>query len=286
MMVVPGGTIHTLMQFMEDPEATRPHLEKVDRITRHFFETQFYSTNFNDTRQQILTRLWGVISNSILERMFANEKNKLDLFEAMNRGSIILINTAKDLLKLEGCEILGRFFIALICQAAQERASIPEDKRRSTFLYVDESHDYFDQSVENLLNQARKYKVGIVLAHQNLDQFEQKLRSTVMASTSIKIVGGLSAMDAGAFAKEMCCEREFLQGMKKQQNHTEFACFVRNHTPNPVRLTVPFGQMEKREKITEAAYAPLITSNRERYSTYGEEETHPVEQPGGRDGYP
>jgi hypothetical protein len=65
MMVVPGGTIHTLMQFMEDPEATRPYLEKVDRITRHFFETQFYSANFNDTRQQILTRLWGVISNSV-----------------------------------------------------------------------------------------------------------------------------------------------------------------------------------------------------------------------------
>src|SRR3954451_10319014 len=123
MMVVPGGNIYPLMQFMEDPEATRPHLEKVDRITRHFFETQFYSAKFNDTRQQILTRLWGVISNSVLERMFAREKNKVDLFDAMNRGSIILINTAKDLLKQEGCEILGRFFIALICQAAQERAS-------------------------------------------------------------------------------------------------------------------------------------------------------------------
>src|SRR6476620_10900874 len=81
------------------------------------------------TRQQILTRLWGVLSNSVLERMFAHERNKLDLFEAMNRGSLILINTAKDLLKQEGCEILGRFFIALIAQAAQERASIAEDRR-------------------------------------------------------------------------------------------------------------------------------------------------------------
>jgi hypothetical protein len=82
--------------------------------------------------------------------MFANERNKLDLFETMNRGSIILINTAKDLLKQEGCEILGRFFIALICQAAQERASIPADRRRSTFVYIDEAHDYFDESIENL----------------------------------------------------------------------------------------------------------------------------------------
>ena len=110
--------------------------------------------------------------------------SKLDLFEAMNRGSLILINTAKDLLKQDGCEILWRFFIALICQAAQERAAISSEHRRSTFLYIDEAHDYFDQSIEQLLNQARKYKVGIILAHQNLDQFEPRLRGAVMASTS------------------------------------------------------------------------------------------------------
>ena len=73
--------------------------------------------------------------------------------------------------------MLGRFFIALICQAAQERASIDAELRQSTFLYIDEAHDYFDESMENLLNQARKYKVGLVLAHQNLDQFDTRLRA-------------------------------------------------------------------------------------------------------------
>ena len=171
MMVVPGATIHTLMDFMQEPESTRPYLDNLrdDVMTRRFFDTQFFSKSFSDTRQQILTRLWGVLSNRVLERMFANEQNKLNLFTAMNRGSLILINTAKDLLKQEGCEILGRFFIALLCQAAQERASIPEEKRLPTFVYIDEAHDYFDESMENLLNQARKYKVGLVLAHQNLD---------------------------------------------------------------------------------------------------------------------
>jgi hypothetical protein len=271
MMTVRGATIHTLMQFMEDPNTTRPHLHKLDFVSRRFFETQFFSKTFDDTRQQILTRLWGVLSNSVLERMFANERNKLDLFEAVNRGSIILINTAKDLLKQEGCEILGRFFIALICQAAQERASIPEDRRRSTFVYIDEAHDYFDESIENLLNQARKYKVGLVLAHQNLDQFEMRLRSTVAASTSIKVVGGLSAKDTGVFSREMHCEPEFLQGMRKHRDRTEFACFVRNHTPQPIRLTVPLGEMERRPKLTDAQYAVIIERNRQRYSTSGTE---------------
>src|SRR5438270_14068547 len=100
--------------------------------------------------------------------MFAHPRNALDLFTALNRGSLVLINTAKDLLKQEGCEILGRFFIALIAQAAQERAGIPNDKRLATFVYIDEAADYFDESIEHLLNQARKYRVGLILAHQNL----------------------------------------------------------------------------------------------------------------------
>lgn len=267
MMVVPGATIHTLREFMEEPEATRPHLAKLDFNSRHFFETQFFSGAFDDTRQQILTRLWGVLSNAVLARMFSNPRNKLDLFEAMNRGSIILINTAKDLLKQEGCEILGRFFIAMISHAAQERASIPTDRRRATFVYVDEAQDYFDQSVELLLNQARKYKVGLVLAHQNLGQFEPRLMAAVMASTAIKIAGGVSAKDASALSKEMRCEPEFLQSMRKRHEHTEFACFIKNVTGQPVQLSVQFGQMEARPRMDEVELEELIERNRLRYGS-------------------
>jgi Type IV secretion-system coupling protein DNA-binding domain len=270
MMVIPGATMQTLMDFMEEPETTKPHLKNLDPTAAHFFETQFFSNKFNDTRQQILTRLWGVRSNSVLDRMFSNKHNKLNLFGAMNSGSLILINTAKELLKQEGCEILGRFFIALICQAAQERASIPENKRQDTFVYIDEAHDYFDESMENLLNQARKYKVAMLISHQNLDQFEAKLKSTVMASTSIKLVGGLSAKDASAFAREMGCEPEYLQGIRKHADRTEFACIVRNYTPNPITLSVPFGAMERQPKITKVQESRLIELNHARYSATNE----------------
>jgi len=89
MMNVPGATIHTMLEFVENPEATRPHFDKLDRVSRHFFETQFFSPAFKDTRQQILARLWGVLSNSVLERMFANERNKLDIFEVLEKMASI-----------------------------------------------------------------------------------------------------------------------------------------------------------------------------------------------------
>jgi hypothetical protein len=51
--------------------------------------------------------------------------------------------------------------------------------------------------------------------------------------------------------------------------HTEFACFVRNVTARPLRLTVPFGQMEGRPKLSEQEYADLIERNRARYAADG-----------------
>jgi hypothetical protein len=262
MMTVPGANIYTLMEFMDKPNSVRPHLDKLDRSARYFFETQFFSPDFDTTRHQILTRLWGVLSNRTLERMLDNEQNKVDLFEAMNKGSIILINTAKDLLKQEGCEILGRFFIALIAQAVQERASLPEDKRLPTFVFIDEAQDYFDESIESLLNQGRKYKVGLIIAHQNLDQFSQKLRASVMASTSIKLVGGLSAKDTAAFAREMGCEEAFISERRKHQKHTEFACVIRNHTREPRALAVPLGLMEREPRMSEKEREAMLSANR------------------------
>ena len=52
--------------------------------------------------------------------------------------------------------------------------------------------------------------------------------------------------------------------MHKHQSSTDFACFIRNVTPQPVALTVPFGQMEGRPRMSEAEYEALLTVNRRR----------------------
>ena len=129
MMVVPGANIHALMQFVQEPETVAPYLPQLDRITQSFFQTQFFSPVYNDTRQQISTRLWMILSNMVIAEMFSAQKNAVNLYTAMNNGSLILINTAKDLLKQEGCALMGRFFIALIAQATQERAIVNEQER-------------------------------------------------------------------------------------------------------------------------------------------------------------
>jgi DNA helicase HerA-like ATPase len=278
MMVVPDATIDTLMDFMQEPDKVRPYLPKLDDpVTKRFFETQFFHKSFDDTREQILYRVFDVLKTRALSRMFRNKRNKLNLFEAMNRGSLILINTAKDLLKQEGTEILGRFFIALIAQAAQERASIPVENRMPTFVYIDEAHDYFDESMETLLEQARKYNVGLVIAHQHLAQFETSLRSTVGTNTAIKIAGGLSQEDARALAGNMRTTPEFLLSMRKHEGEkkTEFACFVRDLTGHAIALTVPLGAYDGLPKLTPQALDDLKAQNRARVCQTGDDPDNP-----------
>jgi len=77
-----------------------------------------------------------------------------------------------------------------------ERVVIPEAQRKPTFLVIDEAHEYFDENIDDLLIEARKYKVGCVLAHQFLDQTTTYLRSSLASSTATKLAARLSVADA------------------------------------------------------------------------------------------
>jgi Helicase HerA, central domain len=265
MVSIPGASIYTLMQLMEDGKHFKPYMDALDGSARYFFQTEFFHPSFSATKKQILKRLWGVLSTPAFERMFAQKANKLDLFEAIDEGKIILVSTAKDLLKADGSALFGRFFIAMLAQAALERSTQAEAERTPTFVYVDEAQEYFDDAIETILNQARKYRVGLTLAHQTLDQLTPRLRSALHANTSFKCVGGLSNKDARAFADEMRTTADFIESMRRGQDRTDFAVWLKHQTPHAIRLSVPIGFLERQPILAEEALAAVIDQNRARY---------------------
>lgn len=285
MLHIPDATIHTLRELMEPDSHIKfaAHIEKLSGTARQFFETEFTDREFTQTKKQVLRRLWGILENQTFERMFSHPRSKLDLFKEMNTGKVILINTAKDLLKEQGSEIFGRFFIALVAQAAQERATLPTGKRLPTFVYVDEAADYFDRNIGVILAQARKYKVGMVLAHQYLGQLDAKLQDAFGANTAIKLAGGVSAKDARTLASMLRCSPELIESQPKGS----FACSIRGYTDNAIPLSFPFGYLENKAKMSASDWAELREVMRAKYAVHYSElagvskETspEPAEQP-------
>jgi hypothetical protein len=198
--------------------------------------------------------------------MFSSPVNKLDMFEAMNSGAIVLVNTSKALLKSAASALFGRYMIALTLRAAFERVAIPPDQRRPAFLIIDEAADYFDANVDALLTQVRKFKLGLVFAHQYLDQLDSGLRASFAANTAIKFAGGVSDKDARALAPDMRCKSEFITAQRKHDDRTTFAAFVRNLTPTALALSVPFGTLDRSPQMTTNAQRVLRERNHRRYA--------------------
>lgn len=266
MLHIPDATIHTLRELMEPGSEKKfaEHIAKLTGTARHFFETEFAGKEFEQTKKQVLRRLWGILENQTFERMFSHPRSKLDLFAEMNAGKVILINTAKDLLKEQGTEIFGRFFIALIAQAAQERATLLASKRKPTIVYIDEAQDYFDRNIGLILAQARKYNVGMVLAHQYLGQLEPKLQEAFAANTAIKFAGGVSSKDARVLAPMLYCGPELIEAQQKGS----FAAHVRGQTKGAVPLSFPFGFMEAMPRMDKTERTMLRQTMRDRYAIH------------------
>lgn len=264
MFHIPDATIHTLRDLMEEggTEKYKEHIAKLEGTPRRFFETEFNGKEFTNTKTQVLRRLYGVLENQTFERMFSNPHSKFDMFTELNAGKLILINTAKSLLKEQGTEIFGRFFVALIAQAAQERATLKDYDRLPAIIYVDEAQDYFDQNIGLILSQARKYKVGMIMAHQYLGQLSNGLQEAFEANTSIKLAGGVSARDARSLAGQMSSDTDVIQ----RQPKGTFATYVRGLTERAVPISFPFFVLEGLPKATKEEIDTIRQHSRETYA--------------------
>jgi hypothetical protein len=287
----PPATIHTLLEFLEE-DVKRAEQSKfydliaaLDPTARSFFEKQFYKNpTFIQTRNSLARRLYGVIRVPAFERMFTSRQNKLSMFEAIQRRSVICVNTS-DLLLKEACPLFGRYMIASTLAAVFERVADPDGEWPQAYLIVDEAADYFDESLEKLLRKARKYKLGVLFAHHLMDDLKGAMRAQVATNTSIKMCGGISNADARLLANDFQSTPDFLLSQKKDGRDpdtpqwADWACYVYTRTPHAVSIKVPFYSLRDAPKMSKASYRKLLERNRARYAPDPEPEPETTDAP-------
>ncbi|MBI3700540.1 MAG: ATP-binding protein [Afipia sp.] len=246
-MQIPDATIHTFAELLSGTDKYQSHIERLEGPAKLFFETQFNDVQFKQTKQEVAWRLMYLLENPTFERMFSNPRSKLDLYTELQSSKVILINTDKDLLKDKRTEMFGRFFIAMLLQSAQERASLQREHRMPVFCYIDECHDYIanDTNITTLLDQARKMNIGLILANQRCAQVSPAVLDA-LCNVSIKQARALSDSDAHTLARNMQTTPEFLSSQPEQT----FATSIRGVTRNALSLQVPFLQLENLERMS------------------------------------
>ena len=135
---IPNPTLNTFKDVMVKG---LPTLQNVSPHARQFFEdrqTGFFSKTYESTRKEVVWRLDYLMTNPILRAMFSASHTKLDMGTQLDAGKVIIINNSKAILGDEGAEFFGRFFVALIARAAQQRAGKPAASKKPCYVYIDE----------------------------------------------------------------------------------------------------------------------------------------------------
>ncbi len=242
----------------------RECLSGVNAHARNFFEdreTGFYSKTYESTRKEIVWRLDYLMTNPVLRAMFSAVQTKLDIGREMDAGRIIIINNSKAILTDEGAEFFGRFFIALIARAAQQRAGRRAQDKKPCYVYIDECQTVIakDTRIPILLDECRSQKIALILAHQRTAQLTAPVLDAV---TNCAIRMANSDDEAKYLAEKLRINADTLRSLPKGT----FAAFVRDLTKSGLPLSIPYTDMSKLPKMTMAEQQAIRDRMRDQFS--------------------
>ena len=264
-------TFKTVMVKGLPPEA----LPRLSAHSRDFFEnreTGFISKTYESTRKEVVWRLDYLMTNPVLRAMFSAVQTKLDIGKEMDAGKIILINNSKSVLTDEGAEFIGRFFIALIVRAAQQRSGRSADSKKPCYVYIDECQSVIskDIRVPTLLDECRSQNIALILAHQRTAQLTSPVLDAA-ANCAIRMAN--SDDDAKFLADKIRMPVGTLRSLPRGS----FGTYVRDLNPAGFVFKVPYYDIAKLPKMTAAEFEAVREHMRQQFSAIGD--TRPQEAP-------
>jgi hypothetical protein len=147
----------------------------------------------------LLYKLRAFLLRPFVRQVVNSRTSSLDVAEVLNGGGLLLVRVPKGVLGEDTSRLLGSFVVARVWQAATARASLPEGERKDAAAYVDECQNFvttLPRSFDEVLAEARGYRVSFALSHQHLGQLPRDLRDSVSANARNKVFFNVSPEDA------------------------------------------------------------------------------------------
>ena len=202
----PNSSLLDLPRLLTDKDFRAEVLKHVrNQHVRDFWFNEFekYSAWLrSEAVSPILNKVGQFLTSAPLRNIVGQRENTFDLRLVMDEGKILIVNLAKGKIGEDNTALLGAMLVTKIQLAALSRADIPEENRRPFYLFVDEFHNFLTLSFADILSEARKYGLNVTLAHQYIEQLEDKMRAAVFGNVGTIISFRVGAEDAKYLARE------------------------------------------------------------------------------------
>ena len=203
---VPGSTLRDVLRLLDSKAFRHQVANQIDNEqVRYFWTTEYDRYSFqkkSDGAGPILNKVGAFLANPVLSDILTQPKQDLHFRQIMDEGKVLLVNLSKGQLGEDSAGLLGGLLVTTLGLAAFSRQDIPEDERRNFFLYLDEFQNFTTLSIANMASELRKYRVGLILAHQYMFQLSPEVREAVLGNAGTVISFRVSARDAAYLAQE------------------------------------------------------------------------------------
>jgi CxxC-x17-CxxC domain-containing protein len=266
----PGSTLLGVTRILTDKNYRERVVEKIsDPVVRMFWADEFTKWNervLQEVISPIQNKVGQFLSSALIRNIVGQTKSAFNLRDLMDQEKVIIMNLSKGRIGEDNSALLGAMMITKIQLAAMARVDVPEEERKDFYLYVDEFQNFATDSFANILSEARKYRLNLILVHQYIGQLttdtSTKVRDAVFGNVGTIATFRIGAEDAEFLEKEF--EPIFLiQDLVNLPNRNIYiklmidgltgSAFSAETLP-PIDLSATIGNAEKVIKVTRERY--------------------------------
>ncbi len=206
----PGSTLLGINRMLSDVDYRKKVIEKItDPVVKAFWEKEFarYAQRYEvEATAAIQNKVGQFISAPLIRNIIGQVKSSINMRKVMDDKKILILNLSKGRIGEDNSTLLGALLITKLQLAAMSRVDMPEEERNDFFLYVDEFQNFATESFTNVLSEARKYRLALILGHQYIAQMEESVRDAVFGNVGTLVSFRVGAEDAEFLEKEFSPE--------------------------------------------------------------------------------
>ena len=205
-MYEPGSTFVEVVRVLTDASYVQELLPKVqDPIVRRYWTDQIAQTSDfhkSEVLDYIVSKFGRFVTNRMMRDIIGQSESAFDFRKAMDEGKILLISLAKGKIGEDNSSFLGLILVPKILAAAMSRTDVPQEQRRDFYLYVDEFQNFATPDFGQILSEARKYRLNLIVANQFIGQIDEEVKNAIFGNAGTIISFRVGVADANYLQHE------------------------------------------------------------------------------------
>ena len=202
----PKATLLDLQRIFNDKNYRKVIVDKVQNPQiKSFWLNEFNSFTprmQSEAISPIQNKIGAFLNNPVVKNIVGKRESSFELRDIMDSSKIFLVNLSKGKIGEDSSSLLGAMLVTKIALAALSRQNIPEGKRRDFYLYVDEFQSFTTNSFIDILSEARKYRLNLILVNQYLHQVDEKIMRAILGNVGTLISFRVGTEDAKILSQE------------------------------------------------------------------------------------